>query len=65
METLTPTLSYSWFSSSIKTWSSGGCPGPLQWIWNKMMFKVPSKPNHTVIKVLFMVNSHFTWHLNT
>lgn len=37
----------------------------MQWIWNKMMFKVVSKPSHTVIKVLFVVNSHYTWHLNT
>lgn len=31
------------------TWSSGRCPWPWQAGQNKMIFKVPSNPTHSVI----------------
>jgi len=32
------------------TWCSGRGPCPWQKGWNKMVFKVPSNPNHSMIK---------------
>ena len=32
------------------TWSGGTCPCSWQGGWNQMIFKVPSKPYHSVIK---------------